>query len=1020
MKTYLLAIAFSVVTVGLANAQPISNWTNTGPVLFPVNVSGQVDGMGRTCQLKFHPTNPAKIYAVSASGGLYISTDTGHHWTVTPGTETMPGNQCSSVCIDYTNDMVIYLSTGDPDYYYEDYGIWKSTNGGLTFSPANTGIGNRMAVEIIMDPANHNRLIAATDNGIWKTTDGAVTWTQQLAGGNFRNMKMRPGSHHVLYAVTDSSYFMSTDTGNTWTRITSGISVPVGNGGMRLGVSAADTNVVYIGTTDSYGLIMKSVDGGLNFSTIYSSTTQCLVCYDSTTASGSQGDYNFCLTVNPDNANELLLGSHCVWRSTDGGYTWSWRTQWWNQIHTDMHDIQFDPYNTNLRFDANDGGVWSSYDPQATVWQPRSDGLSATEMYHAAQAPLQRQMISAGTQDNGELYYDGNWKCNRGGDWGAACAIGYGPNATVYYAGSGSRRDLAPLGGDYSFNCPFTPDNGVRWEFSFRSHNTVFAGKDTLYRTQNIGDGVPTWQTIYPLSGTSIMAIAVSKADSNLAFFVTDDNHIYRSLNATAASPTFTMLTAPASTWITASITTIRDNVNIVYLSCGGSIYRSTDKGSTWTNITGSLPGLNIVKIISDDYSSTERIFLYEGGYFFYKDNTTSTWSTATGLPTICQYTDLMVYNDSTSTSVIRLSSYGRGVWESNIQPTMPPSGDFSSDKQYLCMGDTVHYHKSTYGNPTAFSWSFPGGTPSTSTLDSPVVNYASSGTYNAYLYLSGPTGNDTIVKTSYIVVSNGVATALHEGFEEAVFPPGPDWTQLSESGVFWQHNTTYGGFGLTSSSVMFDNYDNDCQGHHDRFLTPKIDLTTTTAATLYFDVAYAYYPGYRDSLSVEVSTDCGRTFTSIYLKDTSYLATTPDTTGSFTPGPGEWRTDSINLNTWTGNSIIIAFDNIGHYGQNLYLDNININFIPLNTSTPEAASGLTVYPIPANDILHLVLKGNNGQTIYYNIYNTLGALVDGGRLSIGNETGELPVSRLAPGLYMLSVQSENGARVQKAFLRMQ
>ena len=79
-----------------------------------------------------------------------------------------------------------------------------------------------------------------------------------------------------------------------------------------------------------------------------------------------------------------------------------------------MHQIEFNPYNNAQIFNANDGGVWMSTDTLKTVWSPRSDGLAATEIYRAAQSPALRQTISIGTQDNGELFYDGIWKCNRG------------------------------------------------------------------------------------------------------------------------------------------------------------------------------------------------------------------------------------------------------------------------------------------------------------------------------------------------------------------------------------------------------------------------------------------------------------------------------------------------------------------------------------------------------------------------------------------------------------------------------
>jgi hypothetical protein len=71
----------------------------------------------------------------------------------------------ASLCIDFTNDQVLYLGTGDANYYgSRDYGIWKSTDGGTSWTPSCAGIGNRVALEILMNPADHNVLLAATDD----------------------------------------------------------------------------------------------------------------------------------------------------------------------------------------------------------------------------------------------------------------------------------------------------------------------------------------------------------------------------------------------------------------------------------------------------------------------------------------------------------------------------------------------------------------------------------------------------------------------------------------------------------------------------------------------------------------------------------------------------------------------------------------------------------------------------------------------------------------------------------------
>ncbi len=1007
----------------LAGAQAVGPWSNTGPVQFPVNVSGQVHGMGRVSQLKFHPSNPAKIYAVSASGGLFISTDTGSTWVVTPGTEVFATTSCSAVCIDYTNDNILYLSTGDVNYYGDSYGIYKSINGGVTFTAANAGIGNRMAVEILMDPTDHNTLVAATHDGIWKTTNGGASWALRLGPGDFRSMQKKPGSNVILYATTDSFFYRSPDFGSTWSKITTGISIPASNEGIRIAVTPADTNLVILGTTGGYGVIIKSTNGGNSFSTVYSSTTQCLVCYDSTVTSGSQGYYNFNITVNPANANELLLVSHCVWRSTDGGATWSWRTRWWREVHTDMHDIQFDPYNLNLRFNANDGGVWLSRDSTVNVWETRSQGLAATEMYHAAQSPVNRQLASAGTQDNGELYFDGIWKCNRGGDWGPRCNMDYLSTGTVYYDGGG-RRDLSPLSGDYSYNAPFTTVPAFAIEFMPSQPFKAFLSTDSIWRSDNINNASPSWTFLTTL-GEDIRGLSCSWADNNILYAVTNNGHLLRSDNALAASPSFTTLTTPGATNVAASVATDKYNANIVYLSCGSSIYRSINKGVSWTNISSTLPSLNIRKVIADQYSATERLFVCMGSYVYYKDNTTTTWTLTTGLPTVAGISDMMIYNDSTSASILRLSTYGRGMWECNILNNLPPTGSFTSNKQKICAGDTVRYYKTTYGNLTSFHWSFPGGVPATSTADSPVIVYPTDGIYNATLNLVGTYGNDTISRYGYIIVSKGNALPVAEGFEGTSWPPLL-WTLSTQSAVNWQPTNTAGGYGASGNCIVFDNFSNDAGGRHDRIITPKLDLSFAYDIWLKFDVAYAYYPGYRDSLLVDISTDCGKTYATIYAKDTGALATRSDTTDVFTPTATQWRTDSISLNAYAGNSVMVAFDNVGHYGQKLYIDNVNIRFklppVIINDqnngySRPE----IKVFPNPATDRITVNVTNAVGDKLSVSCYSILGQLVAGRveKVTNGEMNAVLDLAHLPRGLYEVVVQDVSGQRyVTKIILK--
>ncbi len=444
---YKLFLVFFIC--GNVFAQPATSWSSSGPINFPINTSGQINGIGRATQIKFDPLSVNRMYVTSASGGLWRSNDTGATWQ-NVGTDYFPKMGCASICIDHTNNNNLYLGSGDPNYYNTDYGVWKSTNGGTTWALSNTGMGNRLVVELIMSPVNNQNILAATENGIYKTTNAGASWSVVKTGGDFKAMVLKPNSADTVYAVTSSQFWRSVDFGTTWQQITNGVFVPSSNGqGMRLAVSKANASVVYISMIANEGLTLRSTNFGTSFTTVYNNSTQSLVGYDAVTP--GQGDYNFGMTADQNNANVVYIAAHCVWKSTNGGIAWTKLTDWYNKCHTDMHGIQQHPQYTNMLFDVNDGGVFLSRNGGIN-WEQRSNGLEATEIYHAAQSKLQRNIVSIGTQDNGELFLNSTtWFTNRGGDWGSKMLFSYNSANTVYYYENGNRRPVSGSETSYRF-----------------------------------------------------------------------------------------------------------------------------------------------------------------------------------------------------------------------------------------------------------------------------------------------------------------------------------------------------------------------------------------------------------------------------------------------------------------------------------------------------------------------------------------------------------------------------------------
>lgn len=993
----------------ICNAQPGTQWQATGPNLFPTNVSGQVNGIGRVCQVKFHPTNPLKMYAVSASGGLWISTDTATTWVKT-GSDKLPQTACASICIDHTNDNILYIGTGDPNYYGTDFGIWKSTDGGQNWLQSTTGMGNRLAVEILMDPTNNNILVAATDNGIYRSTNAGANWTLVKTGGDFKDMVFKPGTNNILYAVTSSQFWRSLDFGATWTQITNGVVIPGGGSGdgMRLAVSAANPNIVYVGMIKDEGTILKSTDGGTSFTQVYHNTAQSLVGYDAT--GGGQGDYNFSMTADPANANTVYVVAHVVWRSTDGGVTWTQLTDWWDQLHTDMHGIKFHPTFPGKIFNNNDGGVWLSKDA-GDNWVQKSDGMGATEIYHASQSPIKRDMISIGTQDNGELYFSANdWKTNRGGDWGSRSSFDYLTNNVVYYYENGERRPVT--GSETSYNLPFTATNNIVLEFTKKMPNLAFSGEQNIWRTTTLNNASPSWTQISSFNQT-VKAINSSPADSALLYVITSNSRIYRSDNALAASPTFTNYPTPVATNLFASIAAIKTNTNVVYISCGSKVYRSTDKGATWTNVSSNLPAVNIIKIYHDEFSANEAMYVCTAKAVYYKDAGMTNWTNISyNLPTVADITDFMIYNPGTAASLLRVSYYGRGVWELPINTSLPPSPSFAANTTTICAGQSVIFSDLSFGSPTSWSWSFPGGSPSTSSVQNPTVTYASSGNYNVTLTVSNSNGSNSATNTSYINVATPQSIPFTEGFTTSVAPANWENFDKGNDGIKWMHSTTVGGFGTSSQSAYFDNYNNDVTGKRDELRTPKYNFTSSSHPILIFDRAYARYSSVNnDTLAILASTDCGVTYNLLYLKGNTSLATAPDlTSGIFVPTASQWKKDTVDLLAYAGQSnVMFAFQNRGFYGQALYIDNINIhNVVTTSIYDEETKSGINVYPNPSSGIVTIDLSVIKKENYLLEIFNSIGQKVHTEQFIdlSGNIKKEINLGGYGKGIYILNFTS--------------
>ena len=346
------------------------------------------------------------------------------------------------------------------------------------------------------------------------------------------------------------------------------------------------------------------------------------------------------------------------------------------------------------------------------------------------------------------------------------------------------------------------------------------------------------------------------------------------------------------------------------------------------------------------------------------------------------------------------------------------PVTEFSADKTNGCPGASIKFTDKSSNTPTSWTWTFEGGNPATSTAQNPTVTYATPGVYKVQLIATNAIGSDTELKNTYITIANAIVLPLSEGFENA-FPPA-NWTlkNINDDAIFWKQNTTVGGFGTSSKCMVFDNYDDDPAGTRDAINTPIYDFSNVKAPMLTFDVAHQRANAtVFDSIAVLITKDCGATFTEIYAKGGKSLATvtTDKAQPKFVPTSTQWRKEAIDLSAYVGQaSVQVVFQNRGHFGQPVYIDNVNITGT-VSVDDINNAYELVVSPNPTSGAVDLNFRADV-QDVKIEINNVLGQAI--AKEVIKNSTGVIQhafdLSNQNAGVYVVTVAFGNRQVVRK------
>lgn len=256
---------------------------------------------------------------------------------------------------------------------------------------------------------------------------------------------------------------------------------------------------------------------------------------------------------------------------------------------------------------------------------------------------------------------------------------------------------------------------------------------------------------------------------------------------------------------------------------------------------------------------------------------------------------------------------------------TAYPNTGFTTQFTNVCTGSTVQFKDTTFNDPATWQWTFPGGTPATSTLQNPAVYYPTPGTYSVTLRTSNAYGLDEEVAANYITVgTGGTSLVMEEDFENGL----NGWAIVNpDNSIGWAYSTFSGNGSTQGIGINLFNY--STVGERDAILSPLFDLSTVSSATFELDYAYRQYNATdNDSLIVYVSTDGGATYPNrVYAQGGSQLAVDAPVNNNFVPAESfDWcRTAclSADLSAFAGMANVrLKIESYNDYGNNIYIDN--------------------------------------------------------------------------------------------------
>jgi photosystem II stability/assembly factor-like uncharacterized protein len=679
---------------------------------------------GRISDFAVNPDNHSEYYVATSSGGVWKTTNRGV--TYTPVFDDQGSYSIGVVTLAPSNSSVVWVGTGENNNQrsvaYGD-GVYKSEDGGKTWK--NMGLKNSEHISsILVHPTNPNIIYVGAygpvwneggERGVYKSTDGGVTWTNVKSVSAYtgvNDLVMDPRNPDVLYAAfhqrmrkvytyigggPESALYKTTDGGATWKKLEGGL--PGGElGRIGLAISPVNPDVLYavVEAGDNKGGIYRSVNQGASWekrSSFYTS-----------------GNYYQEVTCDPKNVDRIFITDTYYKVSHDGGKT----VVNLGEInkHIDNHCIWIDPNDTSHLLVGCDGGIYETWDFAGT-WHYK-ENLPVTQFYKVStDNDYPFYGVHGGTQDNLSLggpsrttsangIVNADWYVTSLGDGFETQVDQSDPNIIYAQSQYGGLNRFDRRSGEYLPIKPIEKEGeaAYRWNWDapllISQHNNkrLYFGANKVFRTDDRGD---SWKVISPdlsrqvdrnkmeLMGrvwsvdaiaknqsTDIFgqttSIAESKLDENLLWVGTDDGLIHLTTNG---GQTWTKIDnlpgVPAMSYVHQIIASLHDK-NVAYVCYNHHRYgdfkpyvlKTSDMGKTWKPIQSNLPVRGSVYSIAEDHVDPNLLFVgTEFGVFFSTSGGTSWTQLKGGLPTIA-VRDIEIQRREND---LVLGTFGRGFY---------------------------------------------------------------------------------------------------------------------------------------------------------------------------------------------------------------------------------------------------------------------------------------------------------------------------------------------------------------------